>query len=211
MITLLAWLMVPAGVLLVLAGVLDLVWWASSDAARLTALMTQLQDEYGMIPPAMLRDGRGAVTLIVLGAAGLAYAILAPMIRRGRRWARSWALGVAFAMFLILLMGLGADASQPIYLSDYYATLGWTTSTDRVPEVQALIYPAGYQWFEDVAQAVATIVAFVVVAGMAWAAVAHADYFVGFARTGAAAEEPDEWDAALARMRDKAPRRDDQG
>ena len=204
-IVLLAWSMVPAGALLVLAGALDLVWWASPGAGRLTTLMDGLRAEYGVHPPAMLRHGSGAVTLLVLGAAGMAYALLAPAIRRGRRWARSWALGVAFAMFLITLMGIGADASQPTYLRDYYAVLQWTGLGDRIPEVRSLIYPGWYSWLEDVAQGVAAAVALAVVVGLAWAAAAHPDHFVGSARAGAPAE-PDEWDAALAKVRERRER-----
>ncbi|MFF5085212.1 hypothetical protein ACFY36_49930 [Actinoplanes sp. NPDC000266] len=201
-ITLLAWLMVPAGVLLVSAGVLDLTWWASGDAARLTAIMTEIKDEYGVNEPALLRNGDGAVTLIVLGIAAMAYGMLAPMIRRGRRWARSWALGVGFAFFLIAIMGIGADASQPSYLRDYYETLTWTTQTERIAEIKAVLYPAWYQWFEDFAQGLGALAALAVVVGLSWAAVAHADHFVGF-RTGAATTDgkPDEWDAALTRIR----------
>ncbi|MEV4344092.1 hypothetical protein AB0J83_06395 [Actinoplanes sp. NPDC049596] len=204
-ITLLAWLMVPAGVLLVCAGILDLTWWGSADAARLTSVMAAIKDEYGVNEPALIRRGDGAVTLIVLGVVGMAYGLLAPMIRRGRRWARSWALGVGFAFFLVVLMGIGADASQPSYLKDYYETLTWTTQTERIAEVKALVYPAGYAWFEDFAQGLAAAAALAVVVGLSWAAVAHADYFVGFriGKAGAAGTsgEPDEWDAALARIR----------
>ncbi|XVV14185.1 hypothetical protein ACQP2X_07525 [Actinoplanes sp. CA-131856] len=202
-ITLLAWLMVPAGVLLVSAGVLDLTWWASGDAARLTAVMTEIKDEYGVNQPALLRNGDGAVTLIVLGIAAMTYGMLAPMIRRGRRWARSWALGVGFAFFLIAMMGIGADASQPSYLRDYYETLTWTTQTERIAEIKPLLYPAWYQWFEDFAQGLGALAALAVVVGLCWAAVAHADHFAGFrpGRPGAAGDQPDEWDAALARIR----------
>ncbi|XVU26962.1 hypothetical protein ACQPZJ_07935 [Actinoplanes sp. CA-054009] len=204
-ITLLAWLMVPAGVLLVSAGVLDLTWWASGDAARLTAVMSEIKDEYGVNEPALLRNGDGAVTLIVLGIAAMAYGMLAPMIHRGRRWARSWALGVGFVFFLIAMMGIGADASQPSYLRDYYDTLTWTTQTERITEIKMLLYPAWYQWFEDFAQGLGALAALSVVVGLSWAAVAHADHFAGFraGRPGAAAKdgEPDEWDAALTRIR----------
>jgi hypothetical protein len=202
-ITLLAWLMVPAGLLLVCAGVLDLVWWSGPDAGSLTALMTNLKIEYGVNEPALLRRGDTAVTLIVLGVAGLTYAVFAPMIRRGRRWARSWALGVGFAIFLIGLMGIGADASRPSYLKDYYETLTWTTLTDQMAQVRSLLYPAWYQWFEDFAQGIAALAALAVVIGLSWAAVAHADYFVGFRFGKASGEpsEPDQWDAALARVR----------
>ncbi|MEU8817758.1 hypothetical protein [Actinoplanes sp. NPDC048796] len=204
-ITLLAWLMVPAGVLLVAAGVLDLTWWASGDAARLTAVITQTKIEYGINEPALLRNGDGAVTLIVLGTAGLTYGLLAPKIHRGQKWARSWALGIGFAIFLIGMLGVGADASQPSYLRDYYETLTWTTQTDRMAEIKALVYPAWYQWFEDFAQGLGAVAALAVVIGLSWSAVVHADYFVGArpGRSGAGSpkDRPDEWDAALARIR----------
>ncbi|SNY35246.1 hypothetical protein [Paractinoplanes atraurantiacus] len=217
-ITLLAWLMVPAGVLLVCAGVLDLTWWASADAGRLTAVMTQIKTEYGVNEPALLRSGDGAVTLIVLGIAALSYGMLAPMIRRGRRGARGWAIGVGSAFFLVAMLGIGSDASQPSYLKDYYETLTWTTQTERIAEIKQLLYPAWYQWFEDFAQGLGALAALAVLVGLSWAAVAHADHFVGLrpGRPGAAATggEPDEWDAALARIRNSGgidAVRDDEG
>lgn len=203
MVTLLAWLMVPAGVLLVCAGVLDLSWWASADARRLTAVMAEIKQEYGVNWPALLRDGDAAVTLIVLGVAGMAYGLLAPMIRRGLRWARNWALGVGIAFFLVALMGIGADASQPSYLRDYYETLTWTTQTDRIAEVKAVLYPAWFQWFEDFAQGLGALAALAVVVGLIWATVAHPDHFVGRPRGKRARDgrQEDQWDAALARIR----------
>ncbi|MBL7256133.1 hypothetical protein [Paractinoplanes lichenicola] len=196
--TLLAWLMVPAGALLITAGVLDLVWWASPEADRLRSLLQDIETEYGIIPPALIRDGRGAVTLIVLGAAGLAYGGLAPLILKGVRWARSWALGGAFGIFLVGLMTIGADASQPKYLRDYFETMTAATIGDRVQQVQAALYPAFYSWFEDVAQGVGTAVAFGVVLTLVWAVISDADYFV--VRSGKP-DEPDEWDDAIARIR----------
>jgi hypothetical protein len=198
--TVLAWLMVPAGALLITAGVLDLVWWASPEADRLRSLMQDIETEYGIIPPALIRDGRGAVTLIVLGAAGLAYGGLAPLLLRGVRWARSWALGGAFGIFLIGLMTIGADASQPKYLRDYFETMTAATIGDRVQQIRAALYPAFYPWFEDIAQGVGTAVAFGVVLTIVWAIISDADYFV---IRSSKPDEPDEWDDAIARMRAK--------
>ncbi|MBU2669767.1 hypothetical protein KOI35_40290 [Actinoplanes bogorensis] len=196
--TRLAWLMVPAGVLLVAAGVLDLVWWASPDASRLTALMHSLEVDYGLIPPALIRDGRGAVTLIVLGAACFAYGGMAPLISKGVRRARGWAMGVAAVVFLIGLMTVGADASQPRYLHDYFQSMTAATIGARIPEIEAVLYPAFYSWFEDFAQGFGTLVALGVVVSLIWATVVDPEYFW------AKADEPgppDEWDAALGRIR----------
>jgi hypothetical protein len=193
----LAWLMVPAGALLLVAGVLDLAYWASSDAARLTALMKDIEAEYGIPLPAMIRAGRGAVLLVVLGAAGVAYAFLAPLINRGVRWARSWALGAGFAIFLVGLMAIGADASRPSYLRDYYASMRWQGAGDRIPTIEALVYPQWYAWLEDVAQGALTVLALGVAVALIWAAVSHADHFMARGDGG----EPDEWDTAIARMR----------
>lgn len=195
--TLLAWLMVPAGVLLIVAGVLDLVYWASPSAERLTALMSDIQREYGTMPPAMIRDGRGAVLLLVLGVVGLAYAGLAPLIAKGVRWARSWALGLASGIFLIGLVTIGADASQPAYLRDYFQTLTWSTIGDRIPLIEAQLYPGWYAWVEDAAQGLGTLVALGVVVTLIWAVVSHAEHFMTRGDPG----EPDEWDTAIARMR----------
>jgi hypothetical protein len=189
--------MVPAGVLLTAAGALDLAYWSSPSAARLTALMGDIEAEYGTQPPAMIRAGRGAVLLIVLGLAAIAYAGLAPLIGKGVRRARSWALGLASAIFLIGLMTIGADASQPAYLRDYYDTLTWSTIADRIPLIEAQLYPAWYPWLEDVAQGVGTLVALGVVVALIWAVVSHAEHFVTRGDPG----EPDEWDTAIARMR----------
>ncbi|MBM2621725.1 hypothetical protein JIG36_40100 [Actinoplanes sp. LDG1-06] len=196
--TLLAWLMVPAGALLITAGVLDLVWWAAPDAHRLTALLHDIENEYGIIPPALIRDGRGAVTLIVLGTAGLAYAGMAPLIRKGVRWARSWALGGAIGVFFFGIITIGADASQPRYLRDYFGTLTAATIGDRIPQIEAALYPAFYNWFEDLAQGIGTAVAFGVVTTLIWAVVADPDHF--YIRSGRA-EDSDEWDEAIARIR----------
>ncbi|WP_250009566.1 hypothetical protein [Actinoplanes sp. M2I2] len=200
--TVLAWLMVPAGVLLIAAGVLDLAYWGSPGAARLTTLMTDIETEYGVRPPAMIRAGGGAVLLVVAGAAGLAYAGLAPLIGRGVRWARSWGLGVAAAVFLTGLMTIGADASQPAYLRDYFTSLTWATIGDRIPLVQAQLYPAWYPWLEDLAQGAGTVLALGVVVALVWAGVTNAEHFMSRGDPG----EPDEWDTAIARLRaDRRP------
>jgi hypothetical protein len=195
--TLLAWLMVPVGALLAAAGVLDLLWWASPGAEQLTAMMRDIETEYGIAPPSLIRDGAGAVALVLLGAVGLAYAVLAPLIHKGVRWARSGALAGGALVFLIGLVTVGSDASRPSYLRDYYASLTWTTIGDRIPRIEALLYPAWYPWFEDVAQGVATIVALGVVVALIAAMVSHPD----FLRSRGETAEPDEWDAAIARIR----------
>ena len=74
-VTLLAWLMVPAGALLVCAGVLDLTWWASADAHRLTAVMAQIRQEYGVDRPALpwpeVTAGVQAVAEIIFCGTGI--------------------------------------------------------------------------------------------------------------------------------------------
>ena len=72
--------MAPAGLLLIAAGLLNLTWWRSADAARLTAVLAGIEAGDGFEPPAMLRRGGAAVTLIVLGALCLAYAALTPPV-----------------------------------------------------------------------------------------------------------------------------------
>ena len=195
--TLLAWLMVPAGALLLAAGVLDLAYWASPGAEGLTVLMRDVEAEYGVPLPAMIRDGRGAVLLVVLGAAGVAYAGLAPLIGRGVRWARSWGVGLGFAIFLIGLTTIGADASRPSYLRDYFTAMTWQGIGDRVPQVEALLYPQWYAWLEDIAQGAVTLLGLGVAVALIWAAISHADHFMSRGDGG----EPDEWDDAIARMR----------
>jgi hypothetical protein len=204
--TLLAWLMVPAGALLATAGVLDLLWWSSLDAHQLTATMKDIETEYGIPPPSLIRAGGGAIALVLLGAAAMAYAGLAPLIGRGVRWARSAALAGGGLIFLIGLMTIGSDASRPSYLRDFYASLTWTTIGDRIPRIEALLFPGWYPWFEDVAQGVATAVALGVVVALVAAVVSHADFFMSRGER----TDPDEWDAAIARIR-AAQRPGDQG
>ncbi|WP_127504879.1 hypothetical protein [Actinoplanes solisilvae] len=202
----LAWLMVPAGALLAAAGVLDLLWWASPDARQLTAMMQDIETEYGIPPPSLVRAGGGAIALVLLGAAGMAYAGLAPLIHRGVRWARAWALSGGSVIFLIGLLTIGSDASRPSYLRDFYASLTWTTIGDRIPRIQAMLYPGWYPWFEDAAQGLAAAVALAVVVSLVAVVISHPDHFRSRGERG----EPDEWDAAISRIR-AAQRPQDRG
>ncbi|MCO8277252.1 hypothetical protein M1L60_42420 [Actinoplanes sp. TRM 88003] len=195
--TLLAWLMVPAGALLLAAGMLDLAYWASPEAGRLTTLMNDIETEYGVPAPAMIRGGSGAVLLVVLGAAGVAYGGLAPLIGRGSRWARSWGVGIGFAVFLIGLTTVGADASQPGYLRDYFTAMTWQGIGDRIPRVEALLYPQWYAWLEDIGQGAVTMLGLAVSVALIWAAISHAEHFMARGDGG----QPDEWDNTIARMR----------
>lgn len=198
-----AWLMVPAGLLLIVAGVLELRWWGSSDATRLLAVLAGLQDEFGTLPPALLSGRGGAVTFIVLGAVCLAFAVLAPLIGRGRRWARTAGLALGFVTFLIGLFGIGADSTEPHDLNSLYAALNGSALGDRIPQIEALVYPGWYAWLEDIAQGFQVADSLAVVLTLMWAVIAYADYFVTKRTENA---PPDEWDAALTRIRTKTDR-----
>jgi hypothetical protein len=191
----LAWTLAFAGLVLIVAGGLDLHWWGTPAAAKLDDLFARIKTEYGPPPPALLRRGEGAILLVVLGAVCLAYAILSPLIGKGRGWARTWGLVISLATFFFGLVLIGADASQPTDLRGYLDLLAQVGNTDPVPQVKALIYPGGYAWFEDLAQGFQVLASFAVAVMLAVVAIWHPDHFA----RGTAA--PDPWDDALSRIR----------
>lgn len=199
----LTWMMAPVGLLLVFVGVLELRWWSSDQAHRLVALLAQLRSEYGLQPPALLRDRGGAVELIILGAVCIAYAGLGFGLMRGRLWARAWAFGLGGALLLVGVIGVGGDASESSTLAVYFKTLHDSAIGDQAPAVRALLYPGWYSWIEDIAQGLQVLGVVAVMIALAAAVVAHGDYFVGKPSTGG---PPDEWDSALSRIRDKTVR-----
>ena len=188
---------VPAGLLLIADGLLELHWWGAPAAARLGVLLTDLDSRYGVRPPALLRGRDGAAELLVIGAVCLAYGVLARLVARGRRGARTWVLVLAAATFLIGLVGIGSDLTTPIDVRAYLANLVQQSLPDQVAAVRALLYPGWYAWLEDVAQGLQVLLSLAVVGALAWASTGNADHFV----TGrAATAEPDDWDEVISRL-----------
>jgi hypothetical protein len=200
---LLVFLMVPAGLLLAGDGLWELHWWSTPKAKQLLAVMAQLEADRGLEPPAMLRHGGDAGLLVVLGVAGIAAGVLGWWILRGRRWARTWTMVSVGLVLVIGLFAIGADASQPKYLADYLAFLKHDGLTDRVPQIQALIYPGWSAWAEDLSQALQVLVAAAALLALAAAVIGHGQYFV----SRKADETPDdEWDDAFNRIRQQTRR-----
>jgi hypothetical protein len=193
-----AWVMVPAGLLLLLDGLWELRWWATSAAARLTQLLAQISEQRGIDPPALLRGRGGAAELVVLGAVGVAFAFLAPLVRKGRRWALTTGLVLASASFLIGLVAMGTDQSVPHTLSDYFASLTQLAGGAGVTEIRAVLYPGWYSWVEDIAQGLHVLASLAATLGLTYAAIWHSDYF---GSKGADTAAPDSWDAAISRIR----------
>jgi len=198
--------MAPAGLLLVAAGIVDLHWWSTPDAARLVAVFAQLRIEQGYPAPALLRNHGGAVELMIIGAVCLAYACLAPLIYKGRRSALNWAMVFGFGTGLVGLVGIGVDASTPVDLKGYLDTLVNTASSGPIPEIKALVYPAWYAWLEDTSQGLQTLLAFAGAVALVGAVVWHPDHFVG---KGTRSTPPDAWDAAISRIREENARQRD--
>jgi cyanate permease len=196
-------LMAPAGLLLAVDGLWELHWWSTPKAKQLLAFMARLQSERGLEPPAMLRQGGDAVLLVVLGVAGIAIGALGWWILRGRRWARTATMISAGLLLVIALFVIGADASQPRYLSNYLNFLTHDGLTDRVAQLQALLYPAWSAWAEDLAQAFQALVAAAALVALATAVISEGHYFV----TRKADETADdEWDDAFSRIRQQTRR-----
>jgi hypothetical protein len=187
----------PAGLLLIADGLLELHWWGTPATARLGGLLTALDDQYGVRPPALLRGRDGAAELVVLGTLCLAYGVLAPLVARGRRGARTWVMLLAAGTFLIGLIGIGGDLNTPIDVRGYLANLVQQSLPDRVAAVEALLYPGWYAWLEDVAQGLQALVSLAVVVALAWAATSHPEHFLGGK---ASAAEDDDWDEVISRL-----------
>lgn len=188
----------PAGLLLIAAGVLELHWWGTPATARLGRLLTLLDDQYGVRPPALLRGRDGAAELVVLGVFTLAYGVLAPLVARGRRAARTWVVVLAAGTFLIGLVGIGGDLNTPIDVRGYLANLAQQSLPDQVGAVGALLYPGWYAWLEDVSQGLQVLVSLAVVIALGWATTGHPDHFVGGRARAAGAD--DDWDEVISRL-----------
>jgi hypothetical protein len=201
-----AWLMVPAGVLLLLDGLWELRWWGTSAAARLTELMAQIRDQHGIDPPTLLRGRAGAMELVVLGAAGVAFAFLVPLVRRGRRWALTTGLVLALVTFLVGLVAVGTDESVPHKLTDYFTSLTQFAGGAGLAEIRSLLYPGWYSWLEDIAQGLHVLASLAAVLALTYAAIWHSHYF---GSKGADSASPDAWDAAISRIREQRQARPD--
>lgn len=196
-------LLAPAGLLLVLDGILELRWWGSAQSTRLIALLENIKTEYGIDPPALLRQREGAWELIILGLFCMAYAVLGVWLLRGRLWARTWAVAAGVVAALAGLIGVGADAIESHTLADYFSKLTGSVIGDRIPQVRALLYPGWYSWVEDIAQGLQVLLSLAALAALGWAVITHGDYFTGGREVDA---PPDEWDSALSRVREQSRR-----
>lgn len=201
-------LMAPAGLFLLVAGILDLSWWSTAGAARLLEVFTQIRIEHGAQAPALLRRGGAAVELVVIGAACLAYGMLAPMIIKGRRWARTWGLVLGLATFVVGLVGIGADATQPTDLRTYLDLLTNAAAGEQIPQIKALIYPGWQLWIEDLAQGLQVLVSLAAAVALVGAGVFDPHHFA--AKQGPETA-PDAWDAAISRIRQENAQRQDRG
>lgn len=201
-----SWLLAPVGLLLVADGLWELRWWGTPSAVRLVAVLAEIEQKYGAEPPALLRGRTGAVELIVLGAAVVAWAALAPLVRKGRRWARTWGFVLGIATLVVGLAFIGADLSQPHDLKSYLDGLAQSTAADRIPEIRSLVYPGWYAWCEDIAQGLQVIAAAAAVAALAAAVLSNADFFT---TKRAETAGPDEWDAAITRIHKRTVTRND--
>lgn len=191
----------PFGLLLLLDGLLELHWFGTTDAHQLTALMDKIQADYGIEPAALLRGRLGAVQDVLLGLICIGYAALGIWVLRGRLWARTWALVLGILVTLAGVIGIGADSTEPRTLAAYLGDLQSSQLTDRVPMVRGLLYPGWYSWAEDILQGLQVIVSIAALLALAWAVITHSDYFTGKRDVGAA---PDEWDNALARVKEQS-------
>lgn len=196
--TLTLWLTAPVGLLLVLAGLLEMYWWGTGDAARLAEVFRQVHEEFGLLTPALIRDRRGAAELIVLGVVCLAGAALALFVRRGSAIARTSALVLNVVTLLYGLFGIGADLSAPLRLGEYLDQLRTLASGARIPEIQALVHPAWYAWLEDVAQGLQVLAALAVLVTLGYAMIWHPHFFRNRKADAAAG---DQWGDALRRIR----------
>ena len=195
--TLLTWLLVPAGLLLVIDGLLELRWLGTPAAAKLADIFAQIKAQPGVEPPPLLRGRSGAAELVVLGAVCCAIGCLAPLIGRGLRWASNTGLVAGLAAALVGLVGIGADQTTPQTLDTYFTALTNLGAGDRIQEITPLLYANWYPWLEDIAQGVQVVVALAAAAALAWAGITYADYFRSRASKTAPA---DDWDSAISRI-----------
>jgi hypothetical protein len=191
------WLLAPAGLLLVLDGLWELRWWASPSAHKLVSVLADIKREFGVEPPALLRGHSGAVELVVLGLLTMAPAALALAVQRGSRAARTWVFVLAIATLAVGVAFIGSDATQPVTLHTYLANMHQGIAVDRIPEVNAAMYPSWYPWVEDIAQGLQVVAAAVAVGALAAAVIWHGDWFFGRAKPQPA---DDAWDDAISRL-----------
>jgi hypothetical protein len=191
------WLLAPAGLLLVLDGLWELRWWASPSAHKLVSLLADIKREFGVEPPELLRGHTGAIELVVLGLLTMVTAAFALAVRRGSRTARAWVFALAIVMLAIGVAFIGSDATQPVTLQTYLAGMHQGIAADRIPEVNAAMYPAWYSWAEDIAQGVQLLAVALALGALSIAVIWHGDWFFGRAK---AQPADDEWDAAISRL-----------
>jgi hypothetical protein len=196
--TLTTWLMAPAGLLLLIAGGIELHWYGTTTAHRLTDTFQQIKTQYGVEPPFLLRGKGGAAQLVVMGAAGMAFAALAPLVAKGRRWARTCGIVLGGGLFFVGLLFIAGDVNNGSHdVTAYFASLRAQELQARIPEVRAALPPGWYSWFEDIVQGLQALTSLVTVGALAAATISHGDYFVTKKAETAA---PDEWDDAISRL-----------
>jgi hypothetical protein len=190
--------MLSAGLLLVVAGIVELHWWGTSAPARLSTIFADIERQDGPSGPRMLRGHAGAVELLMVGVASVACAGLAPLFAWGRRWARTVVLIISAVLFLDGLLGIGADTfGSSSDVSGYLAALDNTSFGQLIPEITSLLYPSWYSWVEDIGQELQLALSLACFTAASWAVMRNADYFT----TKKADEtEPDEWDTAISRI-----------
>jgi hypothetical protein len=127
----------------------------------------------------------------------VAFGALAPLLIRGRRWARTAALVASTAITLVALAALGVDATDVTGLTGYFNNLAGSGFAARIPEIQALLYPGWYSWLEDLAQAAHAAAALACLVMLGWTVIHHADYFTT-KKTDQAG--PDVWQETLSRI-----------
>jgi hypothetical protein len=190
-------LLAPVGLLLVIDGLWELRWWASPASHRLVAVLADIKREFGAEPPVLLRGHTGAIELIVLGLLTMVPAFLALGVRSGNRTARTWVFVLAIATLAIGVAFIGSDATQPVTLHTYLANMHQGVATERIPEINAAMYPSWYSWAEDLAQGLQVLGAMVAIGALAVAVIWHGDWFFGRTKPQPA---DDAWDATISRL-----------
>ena len=190
-------LLAPVGLLLVIDGLWELRWWASPSAHRLVGLLADIKRELGVEPPTLLRGHTGAVELIVLGLLTMVPAFLALGVRGGSRTARMWVFVLAIGTLAVGLAFIGSDATQPVTLQTYLANMHQGVAVDRIPQINAAMYPAWYSWAEDIAQGLQVLAAALAIGALSMAVIWHGDWFFGRTKS---APADDAWDDTISRL-----------
>jgi len=196
------WLMAPAGLLMIIDGLLEIRWWHTPELAKLMIVFAGIKTEYGLDRPALLRGLGGAYELVFIGVGCLALAALARLVHQGRQWARTWTFLLSIGTFFVGLWAIGADLVPPVRLAEYLEALKEVGGGARIPDVQALVYPAWYGWAEDLAQGAQVLGSLAVLVALAYAVISHGHYFV----RKSVPDHTDQWGAAIRRIREQAPR-----